>query len=109
MTELVQLHCQDTVSLLDTETIKRYHQTIHPDWQLSEDNRHLSRTFTFDNYYQTVAFINAVVQVAHSQNHHPGICFGYRQCEISYSTHSVDGLSLNDFICSAKIDLIDSL
>ena len=73
-----------------------------PGWELDGDA--LARTFTFRNYYQTVAFVNAAAWVAHQEDHHPDIAFGYKTCRIRYSTHSVGGLSENDFICAAKIN-----
>src|SRR5262245_5680573 len=73
-----------------------------PGWELS--GKEIVRTFSFKNYYQTVAFVNAVAWVAHREDHHPDITFGYKTCTIRYSTHAAGGLSENDFICAAKID-----
>ncbi len=109
MPELSQQQCQRDASLLDDSEIDALMQELHGDWRLEDNNRAITRRFRFDNYYQTVAFINAAVQIAHKQDHHPDISFGYNQCVVRYSTHSVGGLSLNDFICAAKIDLINAL
>ena len=51
-----------------------------------------------------MGFINAVAWIANKEMHHPDIQLGYNYCEINYSTHAIDGLSENDFICAAKID-----
>jgi 4a-hydroxytetrahydrobiopterin dehydratase len=75
-----------------------------PGWKLEE--KEIVRTFSFKNYYQTVAFVNAVAWIAHREDHHPDISFGYKTCTIRYSTHAVGGLSENDFICAAKIDAL---
>ncbi len=75
-----------------------------PDWSVREDAPVLEREFGFSNYYETVAFVNAVTWVANQQDHHPDIRFGYRKCLVEYTTHSVRGLSENDFICAARID-----
>jgi 4a-hydroxytetrahydrobiopterin dehydratase len=56
-----------------------------------------------------MAFINVIVQVAHQQDHHPDISFGYNNCTVNYSTHSVGGLSINDFICAAKTNAAQKL
>ncbi len=64
----------------------------------------ITRTFEFKNYYETVSFVNAAVWIAHTEDHHPDISFGYKKCRIEYSTHAVKGISENDFICAAKID-----
>ncbi len=64
----------------------------------------ITKTFSFKNYYETVSFINAVAWIANAEDHHPEMSFGYKQCRIEYSTHSIKGISANDFICAAKVD-----
>ncbi|MCR4332688.1 MAG: 4a-hydroxytetrahydrobiopterin dehydratase [Sulfuricaulis sp.] len=73
-------------------------------WAL-HDNR-ISQTFTFKNYYQVIAFVNAVAWMTHREDHHPDITVGYNTCRVEYSTHAVGGLSENDFICAAKVDAL---
>ncbi|MFS4460631.1 4a-hydroxytetrahydrobiopterin dehydratase [Bdellovibrio sp. HCB2-146] len=73
-----------------------------PKWQLVEGK--LERSFHFKNYYQTMAFVNAIACVAHAENHHPELIVNYNNCIVRFSTHSVNGISENDFICAAKID-----
>ena len=68
----------------------------------------LKRVFRFKNYYETLAFVNAVAYMVHQEDHHPDLQVGYNRCEIRYNTHSVDGISENDFICAAKADAIYS-
>jgi 4a-hydroxytetrahydrobiopterin dehydratase len=71
-------------------------------WAIS--NGLLTRTFRFGNFHETMAFVNAVAWVAHREDHHPDLEVGYNRCTVKYSTHSVGGLSKNDFICAAKVD-----
>lgn len=71
-------------------------------WKM--DGKSLTRSYAFENYYQTMAFVNAVAWIAHGEDHHPELVVGYNRCEIRYSTHTVGGLSENDFICAAKIN-----
>jgi 4a-hydroxytetrahydrobiopterin dehydratase len=66
----------------------------------------LRKKFEFKDYYHTMAFVNAVAWVAHREDHHPDLTVGYNKCEVAYSTHSVGGLSENDFICAAKVDAL---
>ena len=75
-----------------------------PNWSTRPEGPALEREFGFNNYTETVAFVNAVTRIADEQDHHPDISFGYKNCRVEYSTHSVGGLSENDFICAAKID-----
>jgi 4a-hydroxytetrahydrobiopterin dehydratase len=65
---------------------------------------HIERTFTFKNYYETMAFVNAVAFISHQEDHHPDMEVGYKTCKVRYFTHSIKGLSENDFICAAKVD-----
>ena len=71
-------------------------------WQVAEDE--LVRTFQFEDHYQTMAFANAVAWISHREDHHPRMVIGYDSCSIAYSTHSIGGLSRNDFVCAAKVD-----
>ncbi|GAB4122457.1 MAG: 4a-hydroxytetrahydrobiopterin dehydratase [Sideroxydans sp.] len=73
-------------------------------WALHEQK--LSKTFQFKNYYQTIAFVNAVAWMTHHEDHHPDLAVGYNTCRVEYSTHAVGGLSENDFICAAKVDAL---
>jgi 4a-hydroxytetrahydrobiopterin dehydratase len=75
-------------------------------WQLDGDGRRIGRTFRFRNYYETMAFVNAVAWMAHRENHHPDLEVGFDRCLVSYTTHAISGLSENDFICAAKVNRI---
>ena len=75
-----------------------------PGWVL--EDKGIQRVFKFKNYYETMAFVNAVAWIAHLENHHPDMTVGYNTAKVRYSTHSVGGLSDNDFICAAKVDWI---
>ncbi len=64
----------------------------------------IKKTFTFKNYYRTMAFVNAAAYVSHGEDHHPDMLVGYKTCTVTYTTHAIGGLSENDFICAAKLD-----
>jgi len=66
----------------------------------------ISKSFKFDGYYQTIAFVNAVAWLSHHEGHHPDLSVGYSNCRVEYSTHAINGLSENDFICAAKVDAL---
>jgi 4a-hydroxytetrahydrobiopterin dehydratase len=51
-----------------------------------------------------MAFVNAVAWIANQQDHHPDVAVSYGGCIVEFSTHSVGGLSENDFICAARVD-----
>lgn len=71
-------------------------------WTLARDT--LRKTFDFDGYPATVAFVNAVAFIAQRQDHHPAIDFGYKACTVTFTTHDAGGVTLNDVICAARIE-----
>ena len=73
-------------------------------WETNDQGTVLYHVFRFKNYYETIAFVNALAWIAHQEDHHPDIEVSYNQCLVNFSTHSIGGLSENDFICAAKID-----
>jgi 4a-hydroxytetrahydrobiopterin dehydratase len=77
-----------------------------PGWELVENGHALSKTFTFKNYYRTMAYVNALAYMAHVEDHHPDLGVHYDRCVVRYSTHDVGGLSENDFICAAKAEAL---
>jgi 4a-hydroxytetrahydrobiopterin dehydratase len=75
-------------------------------WTLSADAKEIRRTFSFKDYYGSMAFVNAVAWIAHREDHHPDMTVGYNKVTVAFSTHSVSGLSENDFIGAARIDAL---
>jgi 4a-hydroxytetrahydrobiopterin dehydratase len=73
-------------------------------WAKATDGGSISKEFRFADYFHTMAFVNAVASIAHREDHHPDLEVGYSRCVVRYSTHDVGGLSLNDFICAAKVE-----
>lgn len=69
----------------------------------------LVKLYPFVNYYQTMAFVNALAWISHRENHHPDLCVSYNKCRVEYVTHAIGGLSENDFICAAKCDALYEL
>jgi 4a-hydroxytetrahydrobiopterin dehydratase len=90
-----------TAKKLDKAKVKELLKTV-PKWKQSRGS--ISREFNFKNYYETMAFVNAVAWIAHSEDHHPDLAVGYNICTATYSTHSAGGLTESDFICAAKVD-----
>jgi 4a-hydroxytetrahydrobiopterin dehydratase len=66
----------------------------------------LVKLYPFTNYYQTMAFVNALAWISHREDHHPDLLVGYNKCRVEYMTHAIGGLSENDFICAAKCDAL---
>jgi 4a-hydroxytetrahydrobiopterin dehydratase len=86
--------------------VEELRSQISPDWAVDAAGRSLSREFRFPDFHATMAFVNAVAWIAHAEDHHPDLEVGFSRCRVTYSTHSVGGLSENDFICAAKVDAL---
>lgn len=96
--------CEGGVEPLSAEQTTELLRALHEDWVLSEDGLEISRGFEFPAYGRTLAFANAVAWIAISEGHHPVLTISYGRCDVSYTTHAINGLSDNDIICAAKID-----
>ncbi len=101
-------HCQSRNGqehlLLQSDTATLLPQL--PGWQLSADGKSLGKTFHFRNFHHTLGFVNAVGFMANHEDHHPDMELGYGYCKLRWSTHDVGGLSLNDFICAARVEAL---
>lgn len=99
------LHCQkDTKPQLLSDEKRKEYLKVLPDWNYSAESKNISRRFKFNDYNQTLAFINAAAWIIQQQDHHPQIEFGYNNCTIYFTTHSAHGITLFDFICAAHIE-----
>ena len=108
MNELARKKCQPCeggVAPLSDEQVRPMLKGLQG-W--GRDGKAISKTYKFKNYYETIAFVNAVAWVSHAEDHHPDLEVGYNKCRVKYSTHSVGGLSENDFICAAKVEGLGS-
>jgi 4a-hydroxytetrahydrobiopterin dehydratase len=105
LTEKTCLPCEGGVDPIDAETAREMLSQV-PGWTLSEDGKMISRRFEFKGFYRTMAFINAMAWVVNRENHHPDFSAGYNYCDVGFTTHAIDGLSENDFICAAKVSAL---
>ena len=76
------------------------------EWSLNEAGTEISRIYKFENYYETMAFVNAVAWITLREGHHPDLEVGFHRCTVRYTTHVLNGLSENDFICATKVDAL---
>jgi 4a-hydroxytetrahydrobiopterin dehydratase len=109
MTELSQRRCLpcegNVAAYTQAEALGALGQ-LAEGWRVTEEGRALRREFAFRDFYHTMSFVNALAHVANIEDHHPDLEIGYNYCRVRYSTHAIGGLSENDFICAAKIDLL---
>ncbi|MCM3562399.1 MAG: 4a-hydroxytetrahydrobiopterin dehydratase [Hydrogenophaga sp.] len=98
---------QNRRALNATEIVTQLSQLngTHPDgWKLIDGS--IERTFRFANFHETMAFVNAVAWVAHREDHHPDVAFGYNRCTLRFNTHDVNGISVSDFFCAAAVNAL---
>ena len=96
--------CEGGVPALSRAEAEAQRAQLDAAWQLSDDSRSLRREYRFVDFYRTMSFVNALAHVANLEDHHPDLEVGYNYCRVRYTTHSIGGLSENDFICAAKLD-----
>ena len=104
--ELVQTRCiprKGSEHALDQGKI-RSHLGELAGWSLSADGQGIQKDFRFADFHRTMAFVNAVAWIAHREDHHPDMKVSYPSCVLYFSTHDAGGISLNDFICAAKVE-----
>jgi len=89
---------------LDTAAVSALLIRLNGEWKCSDDAKSIRRDFKFKNFYHTIAFVNAVAWIANQEDHHPDLNVSYSHCGVTFTTHSANGLTENDFICAAKID-----
>jgi len=66
----------------------------------------ISKEYKFADFYETIAFVNALAYIANQEDHHPDLTVSYNKCSVSFSTHDAGGLTENDFICAAKVNAL---
>ncbi|MCB1339067.1 MAG: 4a-hydroxytetrahydrobiopterin dehydratase [Maritimibacter sp.] len=105
--DLTKAACHDlpkgSPALTEAE-IEDFARQLHPDWRAGGDR--LSRRFEVKGYPAAHMLANAAAFLAEREGHHPDIAFGWGWCEVTWWTHTVGGLSINDFICAAKLDAL---
>lgn len=78
--------------------------TVLPRWRLVDGA--LQAVFGFRDWWETIAFVNALAWMVHRQDHHPDLDVRYDRCTVRWATHSADGVTVNDFICAARTDAL---
>jgi 4a-hydroxytetrahydrobiopterin dehydratase len=79
-------------------------------WKLHGDGANIAieKTYRFDNFLKTMAFVNALAYIAEQQDHHPELLVSYGSCSVRFNTHDVQGVSRSDFECAALVDALQT-
>ena len=103
MTDFLNQQCEQRTAALGEQAV-RDHLAQMSGWR--EADRAIEKTFVFEGWLETVAFVDALAWMCHVEDHHPELHVEYDRCRVRFSTHSAGGISANDFICAAKADAL---
>ena len=106
MMNLLHARCAAQGAQALGESEIRGHLAAVSGWHVVEGA--IEKTFAFRNYYETIAFVNALAWISHTEDHHPVLSVTYDRCVVRFSTHSAQAITRNDFICAAKADALVS-
>jgi 4a-hydroxytetrahydrobiopterin dehydratase len=106
LTNMKCIPCEGGVAPLNKIEAENLLQALNPAWSMSSDFKSIKRRFEFKGFQKTIGFVNALAWIVNQENHHPELQVTYNSCEVTFTTHAIDGLSENDFICAAKIDAL---
>ena len=96
-------HSPVMADLIKADELKNRLKKI-PEWEL--EKKHIERTFEFDDFTDSIDFVNSVAEVAEDEEHHPDIDIRYNKVRLILSTHSKGGLTDLDFGLAERIDTL---
>jgi 4a-hydroxytetrahydrobiopterin dehydratase len=105
MSNLLHRRCQALdASQRMADAVIQDHLAQVSGWHLNQGA--IEKTFAFKNFHETIAFVNALAWICHTEDHHPELAVSYSRCIVRFNTPSPGGVSINDFICAAKADAL---
>lgn len=104
MTPLISRHCRPaTGEPLAAAQVQSLLPQL-PGWAVVDGALH--KAYAFSDYARMMSFVNAVAWLAQREDHHPELLVGWGRTTVRWRTHSVGGLSINDFICAAHVEAL---
>jgi 4a-hydroxytetrahydrobiopterin dehydratase len=99
--------CQRGAPQATFEEINKYIKVI-PEWEIIQEGRidKLKRSFKTKDYFETIKIVNAIAEIANSEDHHPILLVEFNLVTVWWWTHKIEGLHHNDLIMAAKTDEI---
>lgn len=96
--------CEGGTQKMAVSAARRYMPMVKG-WKLGKDS--IKRELKFKDFKQAVRFTNRIATLAEREGHHPDIAiYSWNRIRLTLSTHAIGGLSQNDFIMAAKINLM---
>lgn len=103
LTEKRCIPCESGMPPLDNQQVSKLLKQLPRGWKVT-NNKRISKEFKFKTYPDTIAFVNRAALIAQDEGHHPDLVVSYSKVIVELWTHSINGLSENDFILASKID-----
>lgn len=97
--------CEGGTPPLSTEDARGILEYVK-EWILAGDSKKIFREFMFKDFKEAMVFVNNVAEIAESEGHHPDIYIWWNKVRLELSTHAIGGLSTNDFILAAKVNVL---
>ncbi len=104
MINYLEQKCEKRAAAMSAAAIHDHLAQSASGWR--EASGAIEKTFAFENWLETVAFVDALAWMCHVEDHHPELHVTFDRCTVRFSTHSASGISRNDFICAAKADAL---
>lgn len=95
--------CDEATKPMSGSDLDAYQRRLGSGWNVM-NGHHLEKTFKFKNFKEALGFTNQVGELAENVGHHPDIFLTWGEVRLSIFTHSVEGLTENDFVLAAKIE-----
>ena len=104
MTDLTAMHCAPRDGgALKGEELRKLLGQLQFGWTIPNEH-HLEKEYRFKDFREALDFVNRLGEVAEREGHHPDIFLTWGKVKVTLWTHSVGGLTENDFILAAKAD-----
>jgi len=98
--------CQGGIAAMTEAEVADMLPKLHTDWAYDATAKTLTRAFAFKGFAKATQMANLCAWLGDKQGHHPDIAFGWGYCRVTFTTHEINGLSENDFICAARLDAL---
>ena len=97
--------CQGGVPALNSDIALQLLSELGKGWTINVAGQ-LHKEYDFNSFIDTMKFANKVSDIAELENHHPDLEISWGKCKIKIWTHKINGLTENDFILAAKINVL---
>ena len=66
----------------------------------------IEREFHFDDFSDSIKFVNQVAEIAEHADHHPDITINFNRVKLNLTSHDSGGITERDFKLATKINKI---